>query len=298
MSQVQEQNVDLNAILKEVAGEVDELIKSEQARLDSLKKNEESSMKKEESSMKKEESSMKKEESSMKKEESSMKKEESSMKKDEGSGFESPTPEASASSSPAPADPSAQASPEADAGDSLESMVHGLDDEMLHELMQCVQMEMEARSKSAAPAPMESAPAASPSPSPAASSAMKSEESSAMYKKEMDAMKEKLSKSEENAKNLEKAVGTLTDLMEKMVNRPVTKAVTDIRSVDYVDKGEKDLKKTEQENISDEEFHKRAKKIAGDRSALGALTKNERDALSNYFVTKKRSSEVLKLISK
>lgn len=284
MSQAQEQTVDLNAILKEVAGEVDQLIKTEEARLDALKKNEESS--------KKEESSM------SKKEESSMKKEESSMKKDEGSGFESPAPEASASSSAAPAESAAAPGAE-DQGESLQSMVQGLDDDMLHELMQVVQMEMEARSKSAAPAPdasMSQPPAASPAPA-ADASAMKSE-ASMMHKKELDEVKEKLAKSEEQSKNLEKAVTAMTDLMEKMVNRPVTKAVTDIRNVDFVDKGEKDLKKNEDANLSDEDFHKKARKIANDKNELGKLTKNEREALSAYFVTKKRSPEVLKLISK
>ena len=277
-----QENVDLNAILKEVAGEVDELIKTEQARLEALKKNEESSKE-----------ASKKEESSMKKEESSAK--EASMKKYEGSGFQSPTPEASASSSPAPADPSAQAAPGAeDQGDSLQSMVQGLDDDMLHELMQCVQMEMESRSKSASPAP---AAAASPSPSPAAP-AMKNEESSAMHKKEMDAIKEKLAKSEQATANIEKAFASMTELMEKVVNRPVSKAITDIRTVDFIDKGEKELKKNDQENVSDEEFHKRAKKLASDRNELGKLTKNERESLSSYFVTKRRSPEVLKLISK
>lgn len=237
---------------------------------------------------------MKKEESSMKKEESSSK--EMSMKKDEGSGFESPAPEAS---SPAP-DASAAAPGAEGQGEDLQSMVQSLDDDMLHELMQCVQMEMESRSKSASPAPAAGAspaPAASASASPAAP-AMKREESSAMYKKELEAFQEKLAKSEEQSKNLEKAVSTMTELMEKMVNRPVTKAVTDIRNVDFVDKGEKELKKTEQADVSDEEFYKKAKKIAGSQQELGKLTKNEREALSAYFVTKRRSPEVLKLISK
>lgn len=281
MSQVNEQAVDLNALLKEVGGEVDELIKTEQARLEALKKNEESSMKKEESSSK-----------------------EQSMKKDEGSGFESPAPAADASaqqSSAAPADASAQPGAE-DQGESLQSMVQGLDDEMLQELMQVVQMEMEGRSKSASPAPSPMDAAASPAPAaPAASPDMsmgKAEASMAMHKKELEAVKEKLAKSEKQAENVEKAFVAMTDLMEKIVNRPVTKAITDIRNVDFVDKGEKDLKKNEQETISDEEFQKRAKKLATDRNELGKLTKNERESLSSYFVTKRRSPEVLKLISK
>jgi len=283
MSQPQEQTVDLNAILKEVGGEIDQLIKSEQARLDAAKAEEATKL-------------AKKEESSMKKEESSSK--EMSMKKDEGSGFESPAPEAS---SPSPEASASSAAPGAEGqGEDLQSMVQSLDDDMLHELMQTVQMEMEARSKSASPAPAAGAspaPASSASASPAAP-AMKREESSMMYKKELEAMQEKLAKSEEQSKNLEKAVSTMTELMEKMVNRPVTKAVTDIRNVEFVDKGEKELKKTEQADVSDEEFYKKAKKIAGSQQELGKLTKNEREALSAYFVTKRRSPEVLKLISK
>ena len=310
------EQIDISQLLAEAGAEVDALIKAERTKLEALSKKEESSkeeLSKEESSMKKEESS--KEESSMKKkeamahnkangdvqkkEESSMKKEESSMKKDEGSGYENQAPEASDDAgSHEDAPPSPEGSEDPQQGEDLNSMVSSLDDEMLHELMQVVQMEMQARQEQQSPdesqPPMED-PAAQQSQS--APPPMMGKMESA-YKSELSAVQEKLAKSETEASNLYKSVSAMTELMDKMINRPVTKAVTDIRHIDYVDKGEKDLKKSETENISDADLQKQAKALAMDNKRLSTLVKNERDVLSDFLVNKKRSPEILKLIAK
>lgn len=261
---VKPENVDLQALLKEVGDEVETLIKNEQSKLEAMKKE-------------------------------NMEKPAAEMKKDEGSGFENPAPEAS--SQPAPSGPPAspEESQEQSKAESLEDMVRSLDEDMLQELMQVVQMEMESRKQSSAPA----APEASMSPPPAAQPPAPEQKMEMAYKKEFDGMKEKLAKSEEQAKNLEKAFTSMTDLLDKMVNRPVTKAVTDIRAVDYVDKGEKELKKNEDiVNISDTDLKKHLFKMSSNPKELAKLTKGERDTLSEYFTNKKRTPEVLKLISK
>jgi len=261
MSKKTEQNIDLDALLSEVGAEIDTMIKSEKDKMEALKKSD------------------------------------SKLKKDdEGSGFEapapSPSPEASAAPEEAPA-PEAEAAPEeSQQEESLQSMIQGLDDEMLQELVQIVQMEMETRSKSQEP----SAPEEAPSPSPEASAAPAPEMSKMdMYKSEVQGLKEKLNKSEEQSKNLEKAFTAMTELMEKMVSRPVVKAVTDIRSVDFIDKGGASLQKSE---MSDQEIDSHLRKMASSSTELAKLDKNERDALSSYFATKRRTPEVLKLVSK
>lgn len=283
------EQLDLNALLQEVNQEVDALIKHEKEKLDALQKSEES--KKEESSSSSSDSKAgmeKKEESSMSKAEESSSSSSSSkaeeMKKDDGSGFESPAPEASSDQSM----DSQQQSMGDESAESLESMVQSLDDEMLQELMQVVQMEMEARkSKDQAPAaPEQQAPAPE-------------EQGLEMaYKTEVDGLKEKLTKSEEQTKQLEKAIGDMTDLLDKVINRPVIKAVTDIRNVEYVDKGEKELAKSEAKDVSDADLSKRLREMAGNPKELAKLTKSERENLSGFFVNKKRTPEVLKLISK
>lgn len=275
-----EPQIDINQLIQEVGQEVDALIKAEKEKLEALNKAE-PVVKQEE---KKEESS--KEDS---KDKSDMEKMEAVKKDDEGSGFESPAPEASAQS--AAPDMSAQA-PQEQSAESLESMVQGLSEEELQELMQVVQMEMQSRQAQQAPAESQAAPEAS---APAAAPEMKAEMA---YKKELDEVRGQLKKSEDQSKKVEEAFTVMVDLMDKVVNRPVQKAITDIRTIDYADKGEKDLKKSEVVDISDSDLEKRLRKMSSDRKELGALNKSEREALSDYFVTKKRTPEVLKLISK
>lgn len=275
-----EPQIDINQLIQEVGQEVDALIKAEKEKLEALNKAE-PVVKQED---KKEESS--KEDS---KDKSDMEKMEAVKKDDEGSGFESPAPEASAQS--AAPDMSAQA-PQEQSAESLESMVQGLSEEELQELMQVVQMEMQGRQAQQAPAEQQAAPEAS---APAAAPEMKAEMA---YKKELDEVRGQLKKSEDQSKKVEEAFTVMVDLMDKVVNRPVQKAITDIRTIDYADKGEKDLKKSEVVDISDSDLEKRLRKMSSDRKELGALNKSEREALSDYFVTKKRTPEVLKLISK
>jgi hypothetical protein len=307
------EQLDISKLLEEAGAEVDALIKSEREKIEALQKKEESSKEKsskEESSEKssKEESSMHKKEISakhkangdvMKKEESSKEasSKEWSMKKDEGSGYESQAPEAS---SPAPemsAGAPGQEGQHEDQGEDLQSMVSSLDDEMLHELMQVVQMEMEGRQQQHAGP--EGAPHEEAGPEAAAPQEAPGMEKMAMaYKSELEATKDRLAKAEEQTANIQKSFLAMTELLDKMVNKPVQKAVTDIRSIDYVDKGEKDLKKAEETNISDADLQKKAKELSSDFKKLGSLTKNEREVLSDFFVNKKRTPEILKLVSK
>lgn len=292
MGNVETEKIDIGALINEVGAEVDALIKSEQVRLETLKKSEESSKEessKEASMEKKEESSKEESSKSMEKKEES-KKEESSMKKDESSGFESPAPEAS---SPSP--DMSQSSPDgSDQGESLESMIQSLDDSMLDELIQSAMMEKDKRSQSS-----QSEPSPSPDMSQSAPAPQDSPKLEMAYKKEVDDMKEKLTKSEETAKNLEVAFTSMTELFDKMINRPVQKAVTDIREIEYADKGEKDLKKSEaKKEFSETEVKEQLYKMGSDHKQLEKLNKNEREALSDFFVTKKQTPEVLKLIYK
>lgn len=289
------ENMDLSALLQEVGKEVDTLIKSENEKIEALKKAEASKSESSSSSSmaKAEESKSESSKSEMEKAEESSKSEMAksaeAVKKDEsGSGFESPVPEASA---PVAAAPAAE---NQESGESLEAMVQGLDDDMLHELKQIVDMECQGRQQSQASADQASADQ-SKAAAPAAPDMGKMEMA---YKKEMEDVREKLAKSEEQAKSMEKAFTTMTELIDKMINKPITKAVVDIKHVDFIDKGEKELKKSEQETVSDSDLDKKLKKMATDQRELGKLTKNERDALGQYFVNKKRTPEVLKLINK
>lgn len=304
--------IDITKLLAEAGEEVDALIKAEKEKLEALKKSEESSKEESSAMKKKEESSEASKEASMKKKEEMpknkangdvQKKEESSkemsMKKDEGSGYQSQAPEASdeSGSQQDPAAPPADPQADPNQGEDLNSMVSSLDDEMLHELMQVVQMEMQARQEQQSPD--QSQPQMDDSSAQPQESAPPQMEKMAMaYKSELSAVQQKLAKSEEEASNLYKSVSAMTELMDKMINRPVSKAVTDIRHIDYVDKGEKELKKSETENISDADLQKKAKEFAMDNKRLGTLVKNERDVLSDYLVNKKRSPEILKIISK
>lgn len=269
------QEFDLKKLLKEAGDVVDSLIKSEKEKQEVLQKKEESS--KEESS--KEESSVEKKEDSSKKEES-MKKDEPASP--ENSGYESQAPEAS---SPSPEDSQGQ-----DQMESLESMVSSLDEQMLQELKQVVDMELSARSQQQQPAP-------EASPAPTQPEAAPPQQDMAM-KSEVEALKEKLVKSEEKSANVEKAFGLMSDLMEKMINKPVDKAITDIQSIAYIDKGEQELKKSENSTVSDEDLKKKLTAISGDNKELAKLTKSEREAMTEYFVTKKRNPEVLKIVTK
>jgi hypothetical protein len=155
-------------------------------------------------------------------------------------------------------------------------------------------MEKDARKGSAAPVDGQAAPSpAQAPPAPPMDSA------SMAMKSELEKYQEKLAKSEAQAADLQKSFTSMTELLDKMINRPVQKAVTDVRNIEYIDKGEKDqLKKTESANISDADLKKKAVEISADPKKLGALAKSERDTLLDYLVTKKRNPEVLKIVSK
>lgn len=300
MPQTEKQDFDIGKLVAEAGAEVDALIKAEKEKIEALKKAEESSSSSSESSSS---SSVAKKEDSFsaagsaednlmnKKEEGSSSSSESSMKKDENSsGYESQAPEAS-SPPPSPEDGAAPA-PEEQQGEDLQSMVSSLDDQMLDELCQVVMMEQEARKQQA---PQEQPPEA-PQAAPQESAPM--DKMAMAYKNELEKYQEKLAKSEEQANVLQKSFTAMTELLDKMINRPVSKAVTDVRSIDYIDKNDKTLKKTEGVNISDADLKKKANEIAKDHKKLGTLAKKERDALLDFLVTKKRTPEVIELVSK
>ena len=276
-----EQNLDISQLLKEAGAEIDALIKTEKEQI---------ALQKSEASMGKNKANG----SVIKKEESS--REESSMKKDEGSGYENQAPEASASASqsaaPPMADPNAPPQDgQEDQGQDLQTMVSSLDDQMLDELMQVVQMEKETRQSQQA-APQDGSQDQSqqaPPPGP--------DMSQMAQKSELEDTKNRLAKAEKQAADLQQSFTSMTDLLDKMVNRPVQKAVTDVRQIDYIDKGEKALSKSEAENISDADLKKRLTEMSKDQKQLGALTKRERETLGDFFINKQRTPEILKLVS-
>lgn len=276
---IKPEDIDLNSLIASVGQEIDKLIKSESEKLQALKKEEESP--KEES---KEESS--KEESSKEESEQSMKK--NLRKDDEKSSMQ---PQETEEAPEMEAQPEAPEHNEQDGElESLEGMVKDLDDDMLHELMQVVQAELDSRS---APEQAPEAPQA-----PEAHQEQPALPMDAAMKSEIEELKNKLSKSEEESKSIQKAFETLTQLFNKAVSRPVAKAVTNIKDVQYTDKGEGALKKSEQANISDEEIRKQLTKISSDQKAMASLTKSERDAMLDFFTSKKSRNEVLKIINK
>jgi cell shape-determining protein MreC len=170
-------------------------------------------------------------------------------------------------------------------------MVSSLDDQMLDELMQVVQMEKETRQSQQA-APQDGSQDQSqqaPPPGP--------DMSQMAQKSELEDTKNRLAKAEKQAADLQQSFTSMTDLLDKMVNRPVQKAVTDVRQIDYIDKGEKALSKSEAENISDADLKKRLTEMSKDQKQLGALTKRERETLGDFFINKQRTPEILKLVS-
>lgn len=289
-------DMNLDEIISEVSTIVEDLTKSEQAQANALKKSEESS---EEKSKSEKEKSKKDEEKSKKEEldKSALAKDELG---EESSGHDNQAPEAvpqeqsiAADQSAAPdQDPSMQQDEE-----SLESMITDLDDSMLAQLKDAVEMEMQARqSQQQAPgaAPQEQAiqeQSAAPdmSAQQPAMDAMKSE---------VKDLTEKLAKSAESAKTLEKAFADLTAMVQKAVTpRPVQKAVTDINNVKYIDKGEGKLKKSE-EHVSDADLMKRAHSVAGSSKELSQLDRRERATLQEFLVKKERNDKIEKILNK
>ncbi len=277
------QDLDINSLIESVSVQIDELLKKSESEVASaLGKKEESS--KEESS--KEDSKMAKKEES-KKEESS--KEDSKLEKDEeeASGHANMAPEAEGNHDMGADGEMAEAD---DQADSLEAMVKDLDDEMLQELKQVVDMELEGRSgQQEMPAEGEHEEAPAPEMAPEQQMAMKSE---------IEGLKEKLSKSEDSAQKLEKAFESLTAMMTKLVQKPVVKSVTDIKTVEHIDKGEKSLEKSEAKKLNDAELATEARKIAADNKKLASLSKRERDSLTDFLLNKNSKDEVLKIINK
>lgn len=272
------QDINLEQLLEEVNREFDALIKSEKDKQASLAKSEESKEESKESS-KKEESkeSSKKEESK----ESSKEQSKEEMKKDEeGSGYENPAPEASEEAPQQEEQMPQEQQPEDE--EDLNSMVQGLDDEMLHELAQVVQMEIQTR---------QSQPEGQPEPQPEMQQeepAMPPQDAMAM-KSEKD-LKDKLSKSEEELTELKKAVEIMTSTFEKAFARPVVKAVTDIN---MVERGS--LKKSE---LSSEEVTQKVRAITGNNAKLSQLSKSEREVVMDYLYTKKINNQILEIINK
>ncbi|HUM42157.1 MAG TPA: hypothetical protein PKI14_04335 [Fervidobacterium sp.] len=265
------QDINLEQLLEEVNREFDALIKSEKDKQASLAKSEESKEESKESS---------KEESK----ESSKEQSKEEMKKDEeGSGYETPAPEASEEAPQQEEQMPQEQQPEGE--EDLNSMVQGLDDEMLHELAQVVQMEIQARQS-------QQQPEGQPEPQPEMQQeepAMPPQDAMAM-KSEKD-LKDKLSKSEEELTELKKAVEIMTSTFEKAFARPVVKAVTDIN---MVERGSS-LKKSE---LSSEEVTQKVRAITGNNAKLSQLSKSEREVVMDYLYTKKINNQILEIINK
>jgi hypothetical protein len=282
------ENMDLDSLLAEVSKDVEQMLKSQQEAVATLKKSEESS--KEASS--KEESSKEASSKVAKKEESSFKKDEASQSAApaEGSGYESQAPEAT--------DPAAQ--PGAEQADSIESMISGLDDEMLHEIYQKIKMELQARmgegSQDQEPAPPMEGPANATPSADAASAPMDMGKSSKEEGEKLAKAESELAKTQKELEELKKTTGMLAEIVEKVISKPVVRAVTDIRSVNYIDKGEGELKKAELTNVSDEDIKKKLSQVTADQKKMATLSKKEHEAILDFYSSKKRSNEILELI--
>lgn len=278
---------DLDAIIQSVSALVDSLVSTENtARLNKAEESSKEASKEEKS---------KKEGSSKE----SSKKEESMAKADdvESSGHENQAPEVDGQPEMSQ-DPSMDENqdPSQEQGENLESMVQTLDDDMLQELKQVVDMELNAR-QSQGQQPDQGQPPMGEEQAPAAPAPEMPGPEQAAMKSEVASLSDKLAKSEATAQKLEKAFLEMTNMVQKLVSKPVQKAVTDIKSVDYVDKGEKQLKKSESD-MTDSEVMAKAHAISADPKKLSNLTKNERGTLMDYLTSKKRTQEIVNLINK
>lgn len=277
--------IDLEKLVKEAIGELDVLIKKETDKADELKKAEAAAAE----VLKKEESSKEKSKEESKKEEEKSKEE--SMKKDDASASSpAPSPEASDSSATPPASPEASDSQQDQDFGSLEELLADLDPEKLQDLMEKCKMEMAKRSSpapQAAPADMGSPSAPAPSPSASAPLQMSEKDNA-----KVEELEQKLAKSETETKKLQAGLEKVTELFEKMINKPVRKAVTDINHV--AKPGETSLQKTEAKPLTDKEIGLKLNSI----SRKPTLTKNERDSIVDYCLHKKGKETILKLIEK
>jgi hypothetical protein len=180
---------------------------------------------------------------------------------------------------------------------SMADMLHDLDDETLHELADCLHQELEARAAHSDEhnADPGQGPDSAMGKAEESDEDSKEESSEEMSKSEAE-VHEKLAKAEEKTKALEDMVSSLKKLVEEVVDRPVTKAVTDINSIKYAAKGE-ELQKAET-NISDADLKKRVYEVSNDRKIMKTLSKKERDTLSDYYMYSNNKPEVLKIIFK
>lgn len=277
MSNIQEFDLDqliseAQTLINDVVSMAGELKKSEGQAMAKKEESSKEESSKEESS---EESSMKKEESA--KEESSKEEssKESSLKKDDDSGFESPSPEAQ------PEDNQMEQQEE-----HLEDMLKDLPQEMLQELIQKAQMELSSRQQQEEPQQPQEASQQAPE------MAMKSEK---VENTELEEMKARLKKAEDENADLKQVVHTTLEIVQKVSNTPVKKAVTGM-DVAFVDKGEAQLNKSE--SMSQEDALKKAKELARDNKKLSTLSKSERESLSDFLIAKKVNEKVLQILNK
>ena len=77
----------------------------------------------------------------------------------------------------------------------------------------------------------------------------------------------------------------MTELLDKMINRPVQKAVTDVRNIEYIDKGEK-LKKASQLIFQMLILKRKQMKLSMDPKKLGALRKMNVMYFWTFWLTK------------
>lgn len=221
------------------------------------------------------------------------------MKKDaEGSGYSNMSPEQSEgskeeSSGSSEGSSEASQSPEQqdDSGvDHIADMLGGLDDDQLQHLYMSVKSELMGRmqpQQEASQSPAQPSPEA-PAPSPSASSP----DMEKMYMNEKKGLEEKLSKSESEAESLKKALSQATEMLDRLLSRPVKKAITDIR---FVEKGEETVK-TE---FTKDELNRKIDEISKDQGKLGKLTKSERETLLDFRVGRYNGrDEVIKIVSK
>jgi hypothetical protein len=289
-------NLDLKKLLDEVEADVKNLLKSAQEEADSLKKSEESSKE----SSKKEESSKEqsKEESSLAKDEASLpeaSKPAEASESTEGSGYENQAPEASE----APQAPEMSEAPADESVEDISAVMKDLDDDMLHELYEKIKEElmgrMHAQQQPEQQAPeMQAAPEQAPAPAPQMA-AMKSEtevgEKLTKAEQDVKVKDQEIEKLKKSLQEYEQGLGEMTDLLKSVLEKPVTRAVTDIQ---FVNKDET-LKKSE---LTQDEIKKAVDAVASNKQKLGTLSKSERETILDFYSGKDVKNKVLGIINK
>lgn len=268
-------DLDINKILQEVEADVKALLKSAQKDAETLYKAEES--KKEESE--KEES--KKEES---KEKSKMEKAD----EQEGSVYENQAPEASKDFQDQMEQEDDMDEDENLDNEDLVEMLKGLSDEELQYFFEKVKSELDARMQS-----QEDMQSQQQMQEPAMQQQEQLKMSKSLKEKEQALRKaqEFIKAKDQEIEELKKTLNEMYEIVKTLTERPVSRAISGIQ---YVSK-ENSLQKSE---MTYESIKKSLDELTKNKEKLASLTKSELSAIEKFYLNKKVSDELIKIINK